>query len=501
MTHLISLARARLSPSVLCLVAGLVAIQASWILVVPPFRGSDEHDHAYKAAAVARGDFGTTHRAVRGEWGEVVHVPADIVAAAGPVCESLRYTSDGNCGPMAQLGNGQVEVTSSAARYNPLFYAVIGTAARPFSGGTALYAMRITGAVACTLVLGLAIHLRRRSSRGSWGLACLVLALSPVMLYSTAVAAPNGLEMAAGALTWVALLGLRSRRDLLDSHAFVVGATVGGVLLGFLRTLGPVWLVLIIAIAMLGTPRAHLRELAHRRDLRIGALLVALSSVFGVLWSIGAGTNAPTGSGSVSGSALPGLPLQMVLWFLQSVAAFPLRNQPAPPTVYVIVLLAWSILFAAGLRTAKRGQRMMMAATIALALVVPMAITISSYQQLGNAWQGRYGYPFSMGVIIVCGFALDGRAARAARAAEQRWWLPASVGVVVIVSELVSQLHVLATEGVSSPLAGTSEWVQPSSLLVGLLTIAGGVLVGLSLRLRDTTTLQGNQVATASISR
>lgn len=500
MTHLMSLARARagLSPTVLCLLAGLMAIQASWILVVPPFRGSDEHDHAYKAAAVARGDFGTNHRIVPGEWGEVVDVPADIVAAARPVCESLRYTSDGNCGPMAQLGNGQVEVTSSAARYNPAFYAVIGTAARPFSGGAALYAMRITGALVCTLVLGLAIHLRRRSSRGPWGLASLVISLSPVMLYSTAVAAPNGLEMAAAALTWVSVLGLGARPEPTDSHAFVVGATVGGVLLGFLRTLGPLWLVLIVAIAALAIPRVRLRELAGRRDVRIGASLLSLSSAFGLLWSSVAGTNAPSGSNWIPGSPLQYLPGQIILWPFQSIAAFPLRDQPAPTGVYVLVLVAWWFIFSLGLRAAERRQRLMIFATIGLAFAVPIAITVSSYHQLGTAWQGRYGYPLSMGVVIVCGLALD---RRASSPVQRKWWLPASVGIVVVGSELIGQLHVLKTETLSSPLAGSSEWVQPSGLAIVLLTVTGGFLVCLSLGIRDPAPLQEKQRLASSLAR
>ena len=49
------------------LVLGALVMQAAWILALPPFRGADEFDHAYRAAAVAHGEFiadaGPTSRA------------------------------------------------------------------------------------------------------------------------------------------------------------------------------------------------------------------------------------------------------------------------------------------------------------------------------------------------------------------------------------------------------------------------------------------------------
>ena len=44
----------RTSP--LLLVVGALLTQAAWLLSVPAFRGVDEFDHVYRAAAVARGE-------------------------------------------------------------------------------------------------------------------------------------------------------------------------------------------------------------------------------------------------------------------------------------------------------------------------------------------------------------------------------------------------------------------------------------------------------------
>ena len=70
---------------------GCVLLQTAWTLAVPTFRGIDEYEHVYKAAAVARGDWSPDHRASPTGWGDVVVVPADLVEAARPSCESARH--------------------------------------------------------------------------------------------------------------------------------------------------------------------------------------------------------------------------------------------------------------------------------------------------------------------------------------------------------------------------------------------------------------------------
>src|SRR4051794_17445795 len=108
-------------------------LQALWIAVVPPFRASDEFDHAYRAAAVADGQWHATETARAGR-GLLVRVPADIVDAAEEQCGSLSYTGYDNCHSAGDAGDGHVWVASGAATYNPVFYWIVGTAAQPLTG-------------------------------------------------------------------------------------------------------------------------------------------------------------------------------------------------------------------------------------------------------------------------------------------------------------------------------------------------------------------------------
>ena len=139
----------------LVLLATLLA-QAAWILAVPPFRGMDEFDHAFRAAGVASGQW-RLHDQAEGGRGLLVDVPDDLVAASQGQCEGLAYivpeTCDGD-GPGTEPGT--VRATTSAANYEPVYYWVVGTAGEPFSGAHSLYAMRAMAALLCAIVLALA---------------------------------------------------------------------------------------------------------------------------------------------------------------------------------------------------------------------------------------------------------------------------------------------------------------------------------------------------------
>ena len=50
---------------------GTLLLQSAWILTLPPFRGTDEFDHAFRAAQVAGGD-----------WAAVVQLVPDYAGLA-----------------------------------------------------------------------------------------------------------------------------------------------------------------------------------------------------------------------------------------------------------------------------------------------------------------------------------------------------------------------------------------------------------------------------------
>ena len=261
-------------------------------------------------------------------------VPRDLVLAAHPVCDSLEYTSDANCNPGKSLADGQVEVTSSAARYNPAFYFVIGTAARPFDGDAALYAMRAAAAVMCALMIALAAAtLRGRDGDGTLGGRrsrgrddADRRLLDRRSLLPTASRWPPPPSCGPPRADWP--LAARTTPSV---RGLIVALTVGAIPLATVRTLGPFWLVLILAVVVVAFGTAHLRPLVHRTDARVAGAAIALAGIAGVAWSLAASTNAPPSTGEpMPDSGWSVVPGQVLLWLLQSIGAFPARNEPAP---------------------------------------------------------------------------------------------------------------------------------------------------------------------------
>ena len=262
------------------LLLGTLLMQAAWILSVPPFRGIDEFDHAYRAAAVARGDWAANHEPAPDGRGDLVTVPRDLVTAAGPECRSRRYTGHDNCSPVGDATGDPAQVATAATHYHPLFYWVMGQPARALHGGDALYAMRITAALLCAAFVALAGWVVSLWARTPWPLAALLVSLTPTVLYSSTIAAPNGIEIVAGLSMWVALVGLCQRGvGERAERALLWGAMPGAMVLATVRSLGVAWLFLCVLFALGLAGRDRTRELARRhwKTLTVCGLLVGVA--------------------------------------------------------------------------------------------------------------------------------------------------------------------------------------------------------------------------------
>ncbi|MDQ4054721.1 MAG: DUF2142 domain-containing protein [Actinomycetota bacterium] len=451
---------------------GPLAVQLAWIGSFQAFRGLDEHDHVYRADSVAAGHWVSSGETTDQSRGELISVRRSIIEAAGPVCDAWPYTEHYNCHAYAADGPDRALVASAAARYNPVFYWVIGTAARPFEGTSAVYAMRVAGAVICALLAALAFAALQQLTASTWRVAALLVVLTPMMTYSTAVAAPNGVEQAAALLTWASLLAIARRpvsSPRLPTWLTLLAAT-GLLVLSTVRLLGPFWALLIVAAVTALTPRSRLRSLLreHRRSLTTigGAWLAA--AMAGVIWSVANGTNDPSSEReSLNGTAWDLLPRQLVLWALQSIGAFPARDQRAPVIVYALFVVASAVVLWLGIRGATRRTRRVMLAILVAVVVVSSTITVVTYPEVGLAWQGRYVWPLSMGVPLLAGLSIT-------RTSGRTLWL-LLVSTLVAAATAISQVRVLDRE--TGEDASSDNWTfLPASAIVAL-TLVGFALV------------------------
>jgi len=444
------------------LLLGLCGLFAIWVLVVPPFGGIDEHDHAYRAAAAARGQWSIDPvNATRGT-GAWLEVPSDIVEAARAECKDLSYTKDRDC-VGTPSGERTTRVASGAGRYHPLFYAVIGTVAKPFHGATALYVMRIATALLAAAFVWVAARAASAWARTRWPYVGIVVACTPVAVYSCAVASPNGVEMMSALALWLSLVGLLVA-PAEHIRRLAAYAAVSGAVLATLRPLGPPWCLMILGVVLVAV-RAEpdrIRSLLRRPAVLLGALMVLASALQATAWIVamdatkigveGDGHSSLVHRISVSATQLPA-------WTFQSIAAFPLRDQPTLPVVYACYLFLFGLVMALGLRFASARARVGIVLVAVFALAFPYVTTVKSFDQFGAAWQGRYGLPVAIGLVLLAAYALDHRG-RTLRGPTCLLLL-----LLFVVAQAVAPAYGLFYEVRHSPQADSSAWLQPSMVL------------------------------------
>jgi hypothetical protein len=452
---------------------GLLLIQLGWVVAIPPFAAMDEWDHAYRAAAVAHGQVvAPPSEATRGT-GAYVHVPSDIVRAARSECERLHYGGQDEC--VGTVDGEFSEVASGAGRYPPAFYALVGWPSIFLDGVAALYAMRLAGLLLCWGLVMAALQSLGRWASPLTGLS-VCFALTPTVIYASAAVAPNGLEMVSGLAFWASLASIAHDRErrALDGQTVTL-ALVSGSLLLSLRSLGPLWAALILAIALVAWPGLRPRLTGFLRTGRgVAASLWAVAVGVGSIWWIqtqGALEVGRSDAGAVDLARRFQLGLrESVVWTFQYMGAFPYRNNPAPPAVYACLLTVIIVLGVVAFRRAASRERWALAATMAVAYGVPFAITVATVERYGTAWQGRYTLPFLFGTLVVCGVILS------RTVTSPKPWLLYGAVVLVTTAHAISvvntqHLEVQMLERTSTPL-----WtLHTNPAVLTLLAVVGSV--------------------------
>ena len=451
---------------------GLILLQSAWILALPPFHGIDEFDHVYRAAGVAEGQWRLTTPA-QGARGRLVTVPRGLVEAASPQCDALPYTDPANCYPTDEVAPGIVTVPTAADSYNPVYYAVIGVPARVFAGASVDYAMRIVSAALCAIGIAVSIGALHGTRAGPWMRFGLLVGLTPVLVYSTILPAPNAIEMVAALCLWTALLSLdRTDPGLRVRRLLLAVATGGASILALVRLLGPMWLGLIV-IAVAGVLGLRRIVTLVRRDL-LGCLVatatVLAATGLGIWWTLNAGLTGP------SEEPVPSDPLgvdtwvaQVVVWTAQTVGAFPFRDQPAPIGVYGLYFLVVVPFVAVGIVRSHGRRRVALVLLILAAAALPLFVTLLTFSEQGVIWQGRYGLPLIVGIPIVAGMMVDRGESFAPRARLLR-----VMGVVMLGGAHVwSVVSVLASESQRAAYVFSEVWVRVPAGLLAVIAAVG----------------------------
>jgi hypothetical protein len=456
----------------LTFVAVLLA-EAVWILAVPPFRGSDEVDHVFRASGVASGQVHLTRNA-EGGGGQLVWVPTEVVDAAHEQCVSRMYVTEADCAPVG-VSRGRSLVATAAGTYDPIYYAVVGVAGRPFHGSGVDYAMRAATALLCALLIGLGVGALSFAGTGRWVTLGVLAALTPEVMFSGAIVAPNGPEIGLGFLLWSALLGaVRQPSGSVSQRRLLALAGVAAVPLMFVRGLGPLWVLMDVVAVATVVGVHHTREVVtrNRACLAMVSVAVALGLAWWYVWRHIA-AHAAGGSGGPPVVPQWARALDVPLFVLQMVGAFPFREIPAPFIVYPMSFFAIVLLIAAALRRGVPSRTRGVVLVLAVAtLIVPVLLSLAFMSSVGAIWQGRYILPFAIGILPLCGLVLDD----AGFAPFEGKRLAALAGVLLAASQVICPYHVQQLElHRRASLADASWWHASMVVLGGLMLIACGL--------------------------
>ncbi len=420
---------------------GVLLMQLGWFITMPPFAGMDEWDHAYRASAVAHGQWVAPPTDATRGTGAMVLVPTDIVEAAHAECVNLPYGGHAEC--VGTVRGNFTEVASGAGRYNPVYYAMVGWPSRFLDGQVALYGMRLVGLVLCWILIMASLRLLIAWA-GMLAGFFLVAGITPAVYYASSTVAPNGLEMVSGMGLWVGLATMVAdygQERPASKQAFALAAVSGALLLS-LRSLGPLWAALIVLLTLVAWPQAWpcARSLIRTRH---GALLTFLVAIVGgssVWWVQSQQTlkvGAPIEVPDVTSPVVVAL-REPVLWTFQMMGTFPYRNNPAPGTMYLSLILVIVVAIALALRFATSRERSALVGCVLASYLFPLAITLMTFEQFGTAWQGRYALPLLVGIPALTGIILGRR--RVPR------WLMVAIAALVGVAHMIALVNTLRLE-------------------------------------------------------
>jgi hypothetical protein len=455
-------------------VVGYVLLVASWVMATQPFDSPDEQAHYIRAAGMSRG-------VVAPRLDRVALRDAGIDPSAGTPTQRmwLARTMRGaemetralpagmRCVPHTGRGSRCI-VPTWVGTYSPVGYVapalVAGSAGRAVQGDRL---GRIADALIVLVLLAWSIQLAWR--RGSpAALAGVVVAVTPMTLFTGSMLNPSGLEIAAAVLLATASASLPARQDRRGAWLAVA---VGGALLATTRSLGPVFVAadLLAVFAMTGGRSAPALVRSRSAALSLGVVFVAVLA--GRMWETRHGLSPHVAIASAVPNLRAGMSgLPEVL--RQAIGDFGWLTAP----VSVPTALAWLALLLAliapALRLAPSRERVVLLGSVLANLVFP-ALLYAEMLPTGFGPQGRYVLPMLVLIPIVAG-ELCTRHADRLRAVSR--------GCIALVPALAGVLHFVAwrtaqqADGSWSPPLGAATW-NACALAGALALIATSILL------------------------
>jgi hypothetical protein len=388
------------------LVVSLFALVVSWSLSMPLFSGPDEPANFVRSAAVVRGEFVGTDAGVSLEksyWTTTVNIdPQFGVANLVPWCFA----------PFSEKPACNLAIEDAAFVDNPPYtnmgrypifpFLVSGVGTIFGANDISVLASRLSLGASAVLLLGFAFSsvAHRRGSVPS-----LLMALTPGVIFLSAVMNPSALEIASAITLWTILPHVFESSPLTKIE--VSGVAVAGVVLIATRPLGPaMYLVALLFCCAVTGGWARLGDV-WRRLRSVWVLHLAVIALAVVWYAVVFSKN--TGSPVTEGSASLVLRQQIIeavqhipVVLEQGIGNFGWLDTPMPRMALMLYsLMLFSLLVFAVVRSTPLVSLMVVSLSLVSALLV-VAQDINYYNLLRNfGSQGRHVMPLLVGIPIL----------------------------------------------------------------------------------------------------
>ncbi len=452
-----------------------------WAVANPLMASPDEPAHVVRAASLVRGQLLPPD----GDWGSDVRVPAFYDAVnAYPTCYMFDPTENGVCEVASTRPPSQVvDSATMAGKYNPLYYAVVGLPTLLPPGDGVLYLMRIVSAGLSAFLLALGLRAVAQTPAPSWAVLGVAGAVTPMVVFLSSTVNPAGVEIAAAFALWCQLLTLLRHPDPARTAGRMAWVAVAATVLLNARGLSLLYGAVIVAVAVLSAPTAHLRDVLRERRTWPSFAVIGVAGLTAAAWVLGAG------SLSVGGVAHPELTfagaakttlLSTPAYVTNMVGQFGWMDTDLDPTVHMAFAAAAGVAVLLAAAVAGRRERLLLAGLALAVVVLPVVIHASQARSLGIIWQGRYILPVAVGVPLLAGYVLvarlgapRGATALPARLVTRLVAVVAAVAGAVQLAAIGQNLHryINGTDG-SWLVVEPGAWLPPLPLLlVGALAV------------------------------
>lgn len=374
-----------------------LALTAGIALVTPIYGGPDEVSHSIYAWAVVDGQVPMSSWDVSGP---------KYLSEAYPECWKFKVDVASSCqGLLNPSDTETVTLSTSAANYPPLYYALVGWPMLFLSGAEAFIAVRLVSALLFSLILAYGIAALYRSDLPNR--AVLAIGASAFLVPSAfalgGVINPQALEISAAFALGCVLLPLVFSRGGASRRLIEAAVLVALVILS--RPIGPYWPFLLCIVLLIAMGKDQLVWLFRRAQTWVFIGAAAISSGVWLYWrqvvsSVTESTTDPSADCKF-GCAVVNTANQWLNWTKNTVSlAGWVDTEPSALYVTIYLFFMFGVLFLAAVVGLRRRR---IAVWLGLAIIPGSAILIETLTVYpGMMWQARYALPF---VIPFCAFA------------------------------------------------------------------------------------------------